>query len=178
MSGKPVTSVIYSLWVNSQSQVLIYSKSVIKKPIYSLWQQSSSVTSRCAMAARVWANAAVACITCIKQYVHLTVCDGWYGFPICADWHHCRRLQTRLVYMSCHGSVSLGFELLHRHLACNKCCHRHMCNITAWNHSDNNTVHSDSTECSRSALTSAKHWQAITTAMHPNLLHQCQILGC
>ena len=35
--------------------------------IYSLWQQSSSVASRCAMAARVWANAAVACITCFNS---------------------------------------------------------------------------------------------------------------
>lgn len=30
--------------------------------------------------------------------------------------------------------------------------------VIAWNHLDNNTVHSDSTECVKSALASAKRW--------------------
>ena len=47
-----------------------------------------------------------------------------------------------------------------------------------WPRLNNKTVHSDSTDCFKTALASANCWQTITTAVHPIPSRQCQIPGC
>ena len=46
--------------------------------------------------------------------------------------------------------------------------------VIAWNCIDNSIVHSESTDCFKSALAAAKR-TSTTTAAHPNPSHQCQI---